>query len=152
MQRRPFRRPARSLPSSGEGSWFCTKNRSRCSSAWGFDSGLLRADSEGRHSQSGFALTLKKEGGRETFTFTPTEWRKLTQGLTVLDDEALAPPAPFVSDEERYQAFRLFLYGSHGTHAGPIMPIASRFVARGSRILSGRYANGWPRQALSRTR
>ena len=83
--------------------------------AWGFDAGLLSADPEGRHPLGGFALTLRKDGGRETFTLAPEEWRKLTQGLTVLDDDLLTPPAPFVSDEERYQAFRLFLYGSHGT-------------------------------------
>ena len=83
--------------------------------AWGIDAGLLVAEGDRRHWHAGVKLSLKKELGRETFVFGPAEWRKLTQGLTVLDDEVLTPPASFASDEERYQAFRLFLYGSHGT-------------------------------------
>jgi len=54
-------------------------------------------------------ITVRRGGSPVVVTFSPEEWRRLTQVAIVLDDEVTEPPPPHAVAEER-QAFRDFLY------------------------------------------
>lgn len=75
-------------------------------------SGLLLTDARTRDWREGVELTLRS--GR-THIFAPPEWRRLTGGLTVLSDANCHKADDFVTKEEKYHAFREFLYGFHAT-------------------------------------
>ncbi len=46
--------------------------------------------------------------------FKPAEWRRLTNGVTLLTDADARTRYNFASADEKYRRFRDFLYGSHG--------------------------------------
>jgi hypothetical protein len=64
--------------------------------------------------RNGKNCTLTTRSGKRR-TFSLHDWRQRTEGLPVLHDGATASQPPFDSDDDRYLAFRQFLYDS-GTH------------------------------------
>jgi hypothetical protein len=54
-------------------------------------------------------ITLRRNHRPVTVTLSPSEWRRLSQVVAVLDDEVTTEPSPLNAEEER-QAFRDFLY------------------------------------------
>ncbi len=78
----------------------------------GLEQGLLTVTDVENSGVDGVSLTTRS-GKRRTFSLH--DWRQRTQGLPVLHDAAVAAAPPFDSDDDRYLAFRQFLYDS-GTH------------------------------------
>ena len=72
--------------------------------------GLLPLQEQIRDWIEGIELTLRS--GRK-HVFLPGDWRRLSGGLTLLSDAEARKPLDFPSQEEKYRAFREFLYGSH---------------------------------------
>lgn len=66
---------------------------------------------EGKGWTDGVQLTLPS--GKK-HTFSPSDWRRLTNGLVVLSDDDASKQYQFNSDDERYRRFKDFLYGTHG--------------------------------------
>ena len=46
--------------------------------------------------------------------FEPNDWRRMTNGLTLLTDDDCKRKKQFSSDDDKYRAFREFLYGTRG--------------------------------------
>ena len=78
----------------------------------GLEQGVLTAPEIEAGWADGVRLTTRS-GKRRTFSLH--DWRQRTQGLPVLHDGATASQPPFDSEDDRYLAFRQFLYDS-GTH------------------------------------
>jgi hypothetical protein len=78
----------------------------------GLEQGVLTAPEIDEGWADGVCITTRS-GKRRTFSLH--DWRQRTQGLPVLHDGATASQPPFDSDDDRYLAFRQFLYDS-GTH------------------------------------
>lgn len=51
---------------------------------------------------------------KKKHVFTASEWRRLTNGVTLLTDSDASLKYTFASADEKYRRFRDFLYGSHG--------------------------------------
>lgn len=51
---------------------------------------------------------------KKKHVFKPSEWRRLTNGATLLTDADANTKYEFTSPDEKYRRFREFLYGSHG--------------------------------------
>lgn len=58
---------------------------------------------------SGHQITVRRPKTSDTISFSPAEWRRLSQAALVLDDTITEKPAPSTEEETR-QAFRDFLY------------------------------------------
>jgi len=78
----------------------------------GLEQGVLTAPEVEEGWADGVWLTTRS-GKRRSFSLH--DWRRRTQGLPVLHDGATASQPPFDSDDDRYLAFRQFLYDS-GIH------------------------------------
>ena len=74
-----------------------------------FAKGLITVPENSEQWSEGTSLTI----GEVTNRFSEPEWRKFTQGLCLLDDRPLNLPPDFRDRDERYEAFRQFLYGTH---------------------------------------
>jgi hypothetical protein len=86
--------------------------------------GLLRPDAHVREWTEG--VRVQTRSGNER-TFDPAGWRQLTRGLPVLSDADLESPPPFPSQEDKYKAFREFVYGTHGTPRWPQLNCGFQF-------------------------
>ncbi len=78
----------------------------------GLEQGIFSALEVGERWADGVWLTTRS-GKRRSYSLQ--DWRRRTQGLPVLHDGATASQPPFDSDDDRYLAFRQFLYDS-GIH------------------------------------